>query len=120
MPPLPRNAQPVAVLGAGAWGNALAIAASKNASTMLWARNPELVKEIEQTRLNFRYLPGIKQPEALACTSSLEQALEHVTSGTRPGLIILGVPLAGLRQICRDIAVLLKQSGRTIAGIETR
>ena len=117
MPPLPRNAQPVAVLGAGAWGNALAIAASKNASTMLWARNPELVKEIEQTRLNFRYLPGIKQPEALACTSSLEQALEHVTSGTRPGLIILGVPLAGLRQICRDIAVLLKQSGRTIAGI---
>jgi glycerol-3-phosphate dehydrogenase (NAD(P)+) len=117
MPLLPCNALPVAVLGAGAWGNALAITASANAPTMLWARNPALASMLEQTRVNSRYLPDIKQPDTLAYTASLEQALKHATSGPLPGLLILGVPLAGLRQICQDIAALLKKNGRTVAGI---
>lgn len=117
MPSTPRIDQRIAVLGAGAWGNALAIAASANASTMMWARNPELISEIQQTGLNSRYLPGIKLPKALICTADLDQAIDHAASGAAPGLLILGVPLAGLRQICHDIAKALKKSGRKVAGI---
>ncbi|WP_235931659.1 NAD(P)H-dependent glycerol-3-phosphate dehydrogenase [Sheuella amnicola] len=107
----------VAVLGAGAWGNALAIAASANSSTMMWARNAGLIGEIQSTGLNARYLPGIKLPESLVCTSEFEHAINHATTGPCPGLLILGVPLAGLRQICLEISKSLKQSGRKIAGI---
>lgn len=117
MTPSPRKDQHVAVIGAGAWGNALAIAASAFAPTIMWARNPAVTQEIQQTGFNARYLPGIAQPKSLACTSQLNAAIEHAASGTDPGIIILGVPLAGLRQICLDLSHFLKTGRPNIAGI---
>ena len=96
--------QPVAVLGAGAWGTALAIAASKNTATMLWARNNTLIAHCQSTRENTQYLSGIALPDQLQLTADLNQALTHATSGTQPGLLILGVPLAGLRFMCMQLA----------------
>lgn len=114
---IPRRDQHVAVLGAGAWGNALAIAASSHAPTILWARDASLVSQLQATGENTRYLPGIKLPSALAYTSSLQAAVQHAASGALPGLIILGVPLAGLRQICLDLSPLIKRHQQNIAGL---
>lgn|SRR5690625_892251 len=92
----------VAVLGAGSWGTALAALASAKAATILWARDPEQAAAINATRQNKRYLPNIQLPSALQCTSQLDVALEHVL-GSEPGLIILGVPVAGMADICTQL-----------------
>lgn len=97
----------VAVLGAGAWGTALAIAASRHAPTTLWARDAMLALQISQRRENARYLAGIRLPDNLLITDNLDQALTFVEAKAAeiglpapPGLVILGVPLAGLRELC--------------------
>lgn len=121
----------VAVLGAGAWGTALAIAASRHAPTCLWARDAALAELTSRQRENTRYLPGITLPESLLITSDLDQALAFATTkvsgaGTgAPGLLILGVPLAGLRHLCtelgsrlsRQLAAQLSPKPQILAGI---
>lgn len=99
--------RPVAVLGAGAWGTALAIAASRHAPTLLWARDAALALQMSQTRENARYLQGVRLPDNLLITANLDQALAFVEANVTevglpapPGLVILGVPLAGLRGLC--------------------
>src|ERR1700720_1430349 len=61
MPPDRKNR--IAVLGAGAWGTALANLAARggvdDTEVMLWARDPEHVAEIRATGINARYLPGV-------------------------------------------------------------
>jgi glycerol-3-phosphate dehydrogenase (NAD(P)+) len=106
---LPR---PVAVLGAGAWGTALACAASRHGPTMLWARDPALAGQLTDQRVNNRYLSGIELPDDLVFTASLEQALSHVSTKTSEpaGLLILAVPLAGLRTLCQQIGEALSPS----------
>ena len=55
----------VAVLGAGAWGTAISCVLAKRLEVTLWARDPELAAEIDETRGNERYLPGIAVPRAV-------------------------------------------------------
>ncbi len=117
MPSKSDTALHVAVLGAGAWGTALACAASARASTMLWARDADLAERLSLEHVNTRYLPGITLPGGLRFTDSLADALTHATAGSDPGLIILGVPIAGLRQACEGVATLLNQLGRPVAGL---
>jgi len=108
----------VAVLGAGSWGTALAALASFNAPTLLWARDPAMAKAIGTRHVNERYLPGIALPEALQSTADFSQALEHACGDdARTGLIILGVPVAGLADTCRHLRDSLdpaKASGLTV------
>lgn len=111
------QAQHVAVLGAGAWGTSLAVAASAHAPTVLWARDPALISACQATHQNTRYLPGIDLPQQLDFTADLDRALEHATNGAEPGLLILGVPLAGLRQTCAAVAEKLQQLNRPLAGL---
>ncbi|NEN06724.1 NAD(P)-dependent glycerol-3-phosphate dehydrogenase [Diaminobutyricibacter tongyongensis] len=72
----------VAVLGAGSWGTTFAkILADGGADVVLWARRPELAREITEGRRNSDYLPGINLPRNLRSTSRLAEALtgaEHV------------------------------------------
>lgn len=72
----------VAVLGAGSWGTTFAkILADGGADVVLWARRPELAREITEGRRNSDYLPGINLPRNLRSTSKLAEALtgaEHV------------------------------------------
>lgn len=96
------NRPRVTVLGAGSWGTALAALACANASTVLWARDSALVAQL-QTRQNPRYLPGITLPQTLQATSDREQAIQHACEAPG-GLIILGVPVAGLDETCRQLA----------------
>ena len=96
---------PVMVVGAGAWGSAWAIAASRHVPTQLWARDAGLLEHMALVRQNQRYLPDIDLPPALSLTSDLSSALHTVCSGPTPGLIVIGTPIAGLRWMCEQIAV---------------
>jgi glycerol-3-phosphate dehydrogenase (NAD(P)+) len=86
----------VAVVGAGSWGTAVAQIAAGNAPTTLWARRAELAKEIADTHENHEYLPGIRLPEDLRATASLEDACTGAT------VVVLGVPSHGLRVVLED------------------
>uniref|UniRef100_UPI0033407808 NAD(P)H-dependent glycerol-3-phosphate dehydrogenase n=1 Tax=Castellaniella defragrans TaxID=75697 RepID=UPI0033407808 len=94
----------VSVLGAGAWGTALAALASARADTLLWARAPEVADAIVQGRRNPRHLSDIDLPETLRATADLGKALDHVLEAPDPALIVLGVPIAGLVDICARLA----------------
>ena len=59
----------VAVLGAGAWGSALACFLSARLEVSLWARDPAQAGAIAQSRRNERYLPGIEIPRAVEVKS---------------------------------------------------
>ena len=85
----------IIVLGAGAWGTALAVSAVPRHDVTLWARDPAQVAAMQAQRENRRYLPGIPLPPAL-----------HVVAGV-PGdlpvlcapfdLVVIATPMAGLR-----------------------
>jgi glycerol-3-phosphate dehydrogenase (NAD(P)+) len=88
---------PVGVLGAGNWGTVLAILASKQASkVLLYDRDAARAKEIESTRENKRYLPGIKLPPAITATNDLER----IFSSCR--LIIPVIPSGSFRAFTRS------------------
>ena len=77
---------------------------------MLWARDATLANAINTQHLSARYLPAIELPNALSCTANLSQALAHAQRGSAPGLLILGVPLAGMRALCEQLAEQLAQT----------
>lgn len=95
----------VTVLGAGSWGTALAALASRHADTLLWARDTNQAQAIHTRHVNPRYLPDITLPEALRATDDFTQAVGHVCAqDAEPGLIILGVPVAGMVETCSRLA----------------
>jgi glycerol-3-phosphate dehydrogenase (NAD(P)+) len=84
----------VAIIGAGAWGTALAIQAARAGRPVtLWARDATRAAEIEQTRLNPR-LPGIRLPGTIRVTSHLQAGGEA---------ILLAVPMQHLRAIAGQL-----------------
>ena len=83
----------IAVLGAGAWGTALAIAAAPRHDVLLWARDPAQAMAIAATRRNARYLGDVELPAMLQVGSDHAAALRHA----RDGLIVVATPMAGLR-----------------------
>ena len=93
------------VLGAGAWGTALAIAGARHGATRvsLWARDPAQAIAIDRQRENQRYLPGLALPEGL-CVASGEAAPLLAEAD----LVIVATPMAALRgwlQELRGLAV---------------
>ena len=87
----------ITVIGAGAWGTALAIAASRQSAhrVVLHARDAAQAQALQQQRRNERYLPGIELPAALAITSGPLDAL--LQSARAEDLFIIATPMAGLR-----------------------
>ncbi len=68
--------QPIAVLGAGSWGTALAIhLADAKHDVLLWGNEPEHIQLISEQRCNQQFLPDVSFPDSLQLTDSLEQAL---------------------------------------------
>ncbi len=88
----------VAVIGAGSWGTAVASLAVRNAPTWLWARNPQLARDIEVDHRNTSYLPNVALPPQLRATSSLEEAV------TDAEVVVMGVPSHGFRAVLADAA----------------
>ncbi len=89
----------ISILGAGAWGTALAIALADRQSVLLWGREPQAIADMDARRDNARYLPGIAFPAALQLTSDLAQAVAHAQSG----LLILATSFSGLRPMLRSL-----------------
>ncbi|MFA5663093.1 MAG: NAD(P)H-dependent glycerol-3-phosphate dehydrogenase [Castellaniella sp.] len=96
----------VTVLGAGSWGTALAALACPRAEVMLWARDPATAQVLGQQHRNPRYLPDIPLPENLLATHDFSTAVAHALGGPgdAAGLIVLGVPMAGLAETCAELA----------------
>lgn len=81
----------IAILGAGAWGSALAINLAARHAVTLWARDPAQVESMRGRRTNERYLPGCAFPDAL----QLQADLRHAITGR--DYLICAAPVAGLR-----------------------
>jgi glycerol-3-phosphate dehydrogenase (NAD(P)+) len=87
----------IAILGAGAWGSALAVSAAARQPTVLWTRSESHCAQMRDTRINVRYLDGVTLPPALAITADFDAALAHA----RGGLAIIATPMAGLAEMLR-------------------
>jgi len=88
----------VAVIGAGSWGTTVASVVAPNASTVLWARNAELVAAMSSTRRNDRYLPDAPLPDDLEFTASLKEAVSSAD------VVVMGVPSHGFRDVVWEAA----------------
>ena len=83
----------LAVLGAGAWGTALAAVLAPRHKVILWARDPSQASAIAQSRCNARYLADISLPDALEVEADFDRAL----SGAE--FLVAATPVAGLREL---------------------
>ncbi len=86
------------VVGAGSWGSTVASLAADSADTVLWARRPALVDEIERSRTNTAYLPGFTLPAALHATADLAAAVGDAD------VVLMAVPSQGFREIAAAAA----------------
>jgi glycerol-3-phosphate dehydrogenase (NAD(P)+) len=67
----------VSVIGAGAWGTALAVmTAAEDRPVRLWARETDVVQSISERRVNERFLPGVVLPASIEATSDLKLACD--------------------------------------------
>ena len=87
----------IAVLGAGAWGTALAIQLSQRHRVALWLRNAERAAEMQAAGRNLQYLGDFPFNQNLTAGHDLAVALRDVD------LIVSVVPSTGFRQILREI-----------------
>jgi glycerol-3-phosphate dehydrogenase (NAD(P)+) len=87
------RARKVAVLGAGSWGTTFSkILADGGADVSLWARRPELAREITESKRNSDYLPGINLPRNILGFSKIEKVLDDAEQ------VYLSVPSQSLRE----------------------
>lgn len=107
---------PVVVLGAGAWGTAVAAAACRHADVMLWGRRADAMAAMREHHVNDAYLPGIELPSSLQYASDLDCAFAHLAAQPGRGLVVLGTPMVGLPEICKTVEKALA-NGLDIAGI---
>ncbi len=95
----------IIVLGAGAWGTALAISASQNPlathEVVLWARDPAQAAAMQAGRVNARYLPDLPLPAALRVIDGPADGLAGLVAGQ--DLVVIGTPMAGLRGVLQQI-----------------
>ena len=89
----------VAVVGAGAWGTALAISAAQQHQVVLWARNAEHAQRLQRERTNTQYLPGVALPSGLQIS---HQDLTEVLPGL--DLLVIATPVAALRSTLQSLA----------------
>ena len=108
---------PIAVLGAGSWGTALAILLARNGMQVnLWSHNAEHAKLMQQDRENSRYLPGLTLPDNINVASDFETAL----AGIKDVLIV--VPSHAFRSTIQNLKPFLTPSNRiawATKGLET-
>ncbi|ORW01286.1 NAD(P)H-dependent glycerol-3-phosphate dehydrogenase [Mycobacterium kyorinense] len=106
----------VAVMGAGAWGTALAkVLAETGADVTLWARRADVADEINSTRCNSGYLPGVQLPPRIRATGDAAEALGGAST------VLLGVPAQTMRPNLEQWAGLFRDGATLVSlakGIE--
>ena len=103
------NDVPIAVLGAGSWGTALALLLARNGRrVLLWGRDPAIMHAAAQQRRNPRYLSDRTLPDNLEPTSDIEQAAGAVRD------ILITVPSSAFRVTLQTIKPLLRTDARVL------
>ncbi|NML43826.1 NAD(P)-dependent glycerol-3-phosphate dehydrogenase [Ramlibacter sp. G-1-2-2] len=117
----------ILVLGAGAWGTALAISAGERHRVTLWARDPDQAAAIAAAGENRKYLRGLRLPAGVRVQDGPESGLAALAASHE--LVIVASPMAGLRAMlialrdcARPVAWLCKgfESGTGLLGHEIR
>ena len=88
----------ITIIGAGAWGTALAISLAPKHQIVLWARDVEQVAQIAASRVNQRYLPEFSLPLSVSVQADLQAALASAE------LILVVAPTHAFRSLLRAIA----------------
>jgi glycerol-3-phosphate dehydrogenase (NAD(P)+) len=95
----------ITIMGAGAWGTAMALAAARHPgghAVTLHARDAAQAAALRTQRQNARYLPGIELPGSLEISSAPLASL--LTSSSDCGLWVVATPMAGLRAVLTAMA----------------
>jgi len=88
----------LAVLGAGAWGTALAASWAPHHDVTLWGRNPAELDAMQNQRVNARYLPDCPLPDALHFSANFHRVVDEAE------LVVIAVPSGGLRATLAALA----------------
>lgn len=97
----------LSVLGAGAWGTALAISASARHPTVLWARDAAQAASMQTLRRNVRYLDAVELPPSIRITADFQSVVDHA----RGGLLIVATPMSGLEPVLKALPAGAQASG---------
>ena len=92
----------ITVLGAGAWGTAIAVSLSARHPIVLWGNDPAQCRRIAAERLNQRFLPDVALPEAVVVEGDFDAALASAE------LVLVATPTAALREMLVRIASMRK------------
>jgi len=99
--------QPIAVIGAGSWGTALALQFARGGREVrLWGRDAKQLAAIGSAGVNNRYLPDVRFPDNLHVEADLATCLDGVRD------IVISVPSHGLRETLIKVQPLLDSSAR--------
>jgi len=90
----------ILVIGAGAWGTALAVSSASRHQVTLWARNAAQLAGLQAARTNARYLPGIALPSSLVLQGG-DVPLAQALAGQ--DLIILATPVSAARSMLQSL-----------------
>jgi glycerol-3-phosphate dehydrogenase (NAD(P)+) len=94
--------QSVGIVGAGAWGTALAVTAQRaGRDVLIWAHEPETLADINQKHRNEAYLPGIKLDPAIEATARFNEVANC-------DLLLMVTPAQHLRGIADELAPYVK------------
>ena len=95
-----KAARRITILGAGAWGTAVAMALAGRHDVLLWGRNGDAMAAMAASGEN-SYLPGFTLPPQLRISADFDAAVAH--AGGEHGLLIAACPVAGLRPMLQQL-----------------
>lgn len=90
----------ICVLGAGAWGTAIAISAASHHPVCLWARNPNAADAMRREQENKQYLPAVTLPNSLLIESDFEKAVSRLGADD---VLVVATPMAGLASTVANV-----------------
>ena len=104
----------IAVLGAGAWGTAIAVSLSARHQTTLWGNDPEQCRQMAADRRNQRFLPEVDLPAQIGIEADFGIALASAE------LVLVATPTAALREMLVRLAPLRKPVVWLCKGFESQ
>ena len=104
----------IAVLGAGAWGTAIAVSLSARHQTTLWGNDPEQCRQMAADRRNQRFLPEVELPAQIGVEADFGIALAAAE------LVLVATPTAALRERLVRVAPLRKPVVWLCKGFESQ
>ena len=94
----------IGVIGGGSWGTALAILLANNKHCVdIWVRDRQQMEDIQQSRENKKYLPGVSIPETINISTDLSETIYN------KDLLVLSVPTHGVRSILEECNGIIKK-----------